>query len=112
MNKISHMPKFNERASCVDYPAEWWFPQELAGNRTTWSRTGDAQKAREICQSCPAFWECRTYSLRYSGLFGIWADTDWYQRKELQDKLGITPVTMMDTWKSGFTTGEVEHYEE
>ena len=95
----NHMPEFTERASCQDYPADWWFPEETRGNRT-WSRKGDALKAREICQSCPAFWECRNYSIRYSGLYGIWANTDWHERRELQDSLGITPVAMLDTWNS------------
>ena len=40
-------------ASCVQYDPEWWFPIEIGGS-TTWSRTPEAMKAREICASCPA----------------------------------------------------------
>jgi hypothetical protein len=97
----NHMPHFSEKASCEDYPAEWWFPEEVAGNNRQWSRTPEAMKARSICKECPALWECRSYALSYSGLAGIWAGQDWQERRELQMKLGITPIHMTDTYDSG-----------
>jgi len=77
-------------ASCVQYDPEWWFPIEIGGS-STWSRTPEAMKAREICATCPAFDECRDYSLRFDSIHGIWAGLDRHERHALQKKLGITP---------------------
>lgn len=96
----NHMPLLTERASCQDYPAEWWFPQEVAGTSKQWSRTPDAMKARDICKSCPAQRECLNYALSYSGLAGIWGGTDYQERREIQKKLGVTPIHIMDTYDS------------
>lgn len=96
------MPVFTQKASCVDYPADWWFPQEVAGTSKQWSRTPEAMKARSICQECPAMMECRNYALAYSGLAGIWGGLDYQERRDLQQNLGIVPIFMMDTYDSSF----------
>ena len=96
----NHFPNFSNYASCADYPADWWFPQEGKGNDHRWSRTPDAMKARTICGTWPAFDECRAYALAYSGLAGIWAGQDWQERRDLQKRLGITPIFMTDTYDS------------
>lgn len=96
----NHFPHLEARGSCADHPAEWWFPEEVSGRSTTWSRTPDAMKAREICSNCPALMECRNYALAYSGLAGIWGGLDYQERRDLQNKLGITPIFMTDTYDS------------
>lgn len=96
----NHFPSFEERASCQDYPAEWWFPEEVGGKSKAWSRTPNAMKARDICKECPALMECRNYALAYSGLSGIWGGLDHQERQALQTKLGITPIFMLDTYDS------------
>lgn len=96
----SHFPILTERAACMDYPAEWWFPEEVSGRSRAWSHTPDATNARTICANCPAQQECRNYALAYSGLAGIWGGLDYQERRELQDRLGITPIFMTDTYKS------------
>lgn len=96
----NHFPNFEERASCQDYPSEWWFPVEVSGTSKAWSRTPDAMKARGICKDCPALMECRNYALAYSGLAGIWGGLDHQERRTLQEKLGITPIFMLDTYDS------------
>lgn len=108
----NHMPRFTNKASCEDHDPELWFPQEKSGNRN-WTRTPDAMKARSICKECPALIECRMYSLQYSGLYGIWAALDWYERDEIQKKLNIVPIAMMDTYDSRVPihTMEVENWE-
>jgi WhiB family transcriptional regulator, redox-sensing transcriptional regulator len=94
-----YLPVFENKASCADHDPELWFPQEVRGSRV-WTRTPDAMKAREICSECPALMECRNYSLQFSGLYGIWAGKDWYERNDIQKKLGIVPTPMMDTFDS------------
>jgi hypothetical protein len=42
--------------------------------------------------------ECRNYALAYSGLSGIWGGLDHIEREKLQEKLGITPIFMMNTY--------------
>jgi WhiB family redox-sensing transcriptional regulator len=77
-------------ASCAQHDPEWWFPVEMGG-RSAWSRTPEAMMAREICATCPAFDECKDYSLRFDSIHGIWAGLDRHERYALQKKLGITP---------------------
>jgi hypothetical protein len=96
----NHFPQLSERASCQDYNPEWWFPDEPRGNNKSWSRTPDAMKARAICGDCPALMECRNYALAYSGLSGIWGGLDHVERQQLQEKLGITPIFMANTYDS------------
>jgi WhiB family redox-sensing transcriptional regulator len=95
---FNHFPNFEAKASCADYDPEWWFPTEVGGKSKAWSRTPEAMKAREICAECPALMECRNYALAYSGLAGIWGGLDHQERTKLQDKLGITPIFMLDTY--------------
>jgi len=101
----NHMPVLTERASCQDYPADWWFPQEVAGTSKKWSRTPEAMKARKICEGCLAQRECLNYALAYSGLAGIWGGLDYQERRVIQEKLGITPIFMLDTYDSRFYKG-------
>ena len=101
----NHMPVFKEKALCAEYPAEWWFPQEVAGTSTKWSRTPEAMKARKICEGCPALLECRNYALAYSGLAGIWGGMDYQERRVIQNTLGITPIFMMDTYDTRVPKG-------
>lgn len=101
------MPRFVNKASCEDHDPELWFPQEQGGHRA-WTRTPDAMKARSICKECPALIECRMYSLQYSGLYGIWAGLDWYERDTIQKKLNIVPVAMTDTFETRVPSRNVE----
>lgn len=96
----NHFPNLTEKAACADYDPEWWFPEEVAGRSKVWSRTPNAMKARSICADCPALMECRNYALAYSGLAGIWGGLDYQERRDLQEKLGITPIFMTDSYDS------------
>ena len=93
-----HYPRFKNHSSCSSHNPDLWFPQEKSGTRN-WTRTPDAIRARTICASCPARQECLDYSLKYTGLYGIWAGLDWYERREIQDKQGIET----EEWVSTFT---------
>ena len=93
------LPVFENVASCASHDPELWFPQEVQRSNK-WSRTPDAMKARAICATCPAFQECLDYALQFSGLYGIWAGQDWYERRDLQERLGILPTPMTDTYDS------------
>ena len=96
----NHMPDFKEKALCSEHDPDLWFPEERSGNNKLWSRTPEAMKARKICSECPAMMECRNYALAYSGLSGIWGGLDIIERDNLQKKLGITPLFILDTYKS------------
>jgi len=85
-------------ASCTQHDPEWWFPVETGGTRA-WSRTPEAMMARKICATCPAFDECRDYSLRFDHIHGIWAGLDKHERRELQEKLGIEPESFSDSYR-------------
>lgn len=96
----NHMPDFKEKALCSDHDPDLWFPDEPIGNDKSWSRTPNAMKARKICNECPALMECRNYALAYSGLSGIWGGLDHKERTDLQAKLGIIPLFILDTYNS------------
>ena len=85
-------------ASCAQHDPEWWFPTEVGGSKA-WSRTPEATMARKICATCPAFNECRDYSLRFDQIHGIWAGLDRHERYALQKKLGIKPESFLDTYR-------------
>ena len=76
-------------ASCTWHDPEWWFPVEIGGS----------MMARKICDTCPAFNECRDYSLRFDTIHGIWAGLDRHERYELQKKLGITPESFSESYR-------------
>ena len=98
------MPRFENHASCSDHDPDLWFPQEKAGTKS-WSRTPEAMRAREICSTCPALQECLDYSLQYSGLYGIWAGLDWYERADIQKWSESIPVLMTSTIPHYFREG-------
>jgi WhiB family redox-sensing transcriptional regulator len=85
-------------ASCAQYDPEWWFPIEIGGTKE-WSRTPEAMMARKICATCPAFDECREYSLRFDYIHGIWAGLDRHERHDLQEKLGIVPESFSESYR-------------
>lgn len=93
----NHYPVFVNEPECANYDPDLWFPQEQAGKWHNWSHTPDAMKARAICASCPALKECFDYSIQYSGLYGIWAGLDWYERDALQKKDNLKPFSMLST---------------
>jgi WhiB family redox-sensing transcriptional regulator len=93
-------PMLNNRASCQDYDPELWFPQETSGTRA-WTRTPATQMARSICSTCPAKQECHDYAIQYSGLFGIWAGQDWYERDAEQKQLNLLPISFIYSYDTG-----------
>lgn len=94
MSLSNHNPNFSTYGDCSNeqYDPDWWFPQEKAGNRN-WTRTYEANAARNVCKTCPLLQECRDYSLQYSNLYGIWGGLDKYERHDIQKELNmvVTP---------------------
>ena len=110
MSAAYDLPSFTNKASCQDYPPDWWFPEEVNTSRVNGavlSHTPEAMKARDICSTCLAFDECRNYSIVYDGLYGIWAGQDWSERQELQKKLRIRTVPLLSTYRNLRRTGDV-----
>lgn len=90
-----NLPVFSNEALCKYYDPEWWFPDHERIN--TRKRTKEEMLARTICTECTARTECLDYSLQYSGLFGIWAGLNEYERSSVQKQRGIVPTAMGDT---------------
>jgi len=89
-----HVAFFDEQALCASCDPDLWFP-EPKGNAHY--RTEESMQARAICGACPAKPECLEYSLRYSGLYGIWAGLDPTERARLQDARGIRTIPLHST---------------
>lgn len=93
------IPKFAQEALCVGDPSpDDWFPdfdevrsQGQRTIRTTFSRTPSAMRARSVCMRCPAYDECSEYSLQYTGMYGIWANRDQFEREREQQLRGANP---------------------
>lgn len=100
-----HFPLFDNHALCSEVDPEVWFP-ENGGNAKY--KTLEAEQARQLCRACPALVQCREYALKYTGLFGIWGALDPSQRRDIQKKLNITPIHVLNTTPAmheGFTDG-------
>jgi hypothetical protein len=57
-------------AACKGKPTEWWYP---AKGGSPW-----AQKARDICASCPVSAECSTFARYNAERYGIWGGEGAY----------------------------------
>lgn len=99
MRKDKYIPEFSTTGDCTNYDPEWWFPEEKAG-RTSWSRTYEANTARNICKDCPIRKECLEYAVQFNGITGIWGGTDRHERSAMQKALGIVPISWETTYPS------------
>lgn len=112
-----HVALFDEQALCSTTDPELWFPEPRYRNDTKHYRSEESMQARAICNACPANPECLEYSLRYSGLHGIWAGLDPMQRHKLQEARGISVIPLHTTipmayqgWVEG-TKPKEDYYE-
>ena len=92
MIKSNYPAAFSATGDCTNYDPEWWFPDEVPGH-VKWSRTYEANTARNICKDCPILKECLAYSLQFHGLSGIWGGTDRHERNAMQKQLNIVPIS-------------------
>jgi WhiB family redox-sensing transcriptional regulator len=99
MIKSNYIAEFSATGDCTNYDPEWWFPDEVPGH-VKWSRTYEANTARNICKDCPIKKECLAYSLQFHGLVGIWGGTDRHERGAMQKALRIIPVSWETTYPS------------
>lgn len=101
-----HFPLFNNPALCAEVDPEIWFPEEGGNSKY---KTPAAMYAKQLCEACPAMQECRDYALKYTGLFGIWGGLDPSERRDIQKRLNITPIHVLNTvpgMTEGFTEGK------
>jgi WhiB family transcriptional regulator, redox-sensing transcriptional regulator len=92
-----HIAFFEEKSLCAEVDPDMWFPERRYTNDTNHYRTEESMQARAICGSCPANPECLEYSLKYSGLHGIWAGLDPTQRAKIQEAKGIRAIPLWRT---------------
>lgn len=94
------MPRFKSKALCVESETpDDFFPDRSSITRVNshveiqrHSYTESAMRARNLCLNCEAYDECYEYSMRYRDLDGIWANQDYYERREAQRVLGLTDL--------------------
>lgn len=99
----NHFPVFVNDATCVEYGyPDFWFPEDGA---TMKYKTKEAMQAKAICHTCSAFQECRDYSLKYSGLGGIWGGLDPVQRADMQKQLNIKTIALWETYPKNISYG-------
>ena len=116
MSSYHHIPMFKAHALCEDVEnPDMWFPEPNPNGATNHYRVGVAAEAREICSRCPAIKECLEYSLKYTGLHGIWAGLDPSERSKLQDARRMPTIELRETLPKiyeGFAGDSVTENEE
>lgn len=66
--RIDHL--WTDRARCLDYDPEMWFP---VGNGPTSPDAKRAADAAAICVTCPVRVQCARHALNQGRVYGIWA---------------------------------------
>lgn len=56
---------WRERAACMDYDPEWWFPDK--------SETAQRDMAKAICGECPVRRDCQIFVDEIKPGYGVWA---------------------------------------
>lgn len=107
MTSSTHIPQFSQPALCAESDPEMWFYEEKAGCGLV--RTPEIEMAKRVCQSCPALQECLEYSLKYSGLYGIWGGLDHAERRNYQREHGIQTVNWTDTIPSTMYRSDITY---
>ena len=69
-------PDWMERASCLPYPIELFFPEP-----------GDSQQvikaAKKVCAGCPVNAQCLEYAMGFDNLPGIWGGKTQRERRKI-----------------------------
>lgn len=103
----NHIPHFSQPALCAESDPEMWFYEEKAGCGVV--NTPEIQMAKRVCRSCPALAECLEYSLRYSGLYGIWGGLDHAERRNYQREHNLQTISYLDTMPSTIYRSDTTH---
>ena len=103
----NHIPQFSQPALCAESDPEMWFYEEKSGHGLV--RTPEVEMAKRVCKSCPALTECLEYSLKYSGLFGIWGGMDHMERRDYQREHGIETINWTDTFISTMYRSDITY---
>lgn len=103
----NHIPQFSQPALCAESDPEMWFYEEKAGCGLV--ITPEVEMAKRVCKSCPALTECLEYSLRYSGLYGIWGGLDHKERRDYQREHGIETINYTDTMPSTMYRSDITY---
>ncbi len=64
------------RAACKGKPQRWWFPNSKL-------EALNANRAKEICSTCPVQEECLQFALNTNQQYGIWGGCD---RRDLDNQ--------------------------
>ena len=67
--------EWHTQALCRDYPSSWWFP-EVGGVQ--------AREAKAVCAVCPVATECLEWALANTQEYGIFAQTNFKERKRIK----------------------------
>ena len=72
------VPKLN--GPCKGMPVEWWFPEYPP----TSEQSFNAQRAVEICKTCPDIDTCGEFAIENPKIVGIWGGMSWKQRQRIR----------------------------
>lgn len=75
-DQVSYTPSWRNEAACLNVNPDWFFPTSMA--------SGDAWKARKVCQACPVARECLQDAMDQNETSGIRAGLSPLQRSNLR----------------------------
>lgn len=75
-------PDWHQGAACVGAKDVVFFGGSEDNDKPPFSNT-DVKTARELCASCPVFFDCLEHALTRREEYGVWAGTTQKERKQL-----------------------------
>jgi WhiB family redox-sensing transcriptional regulator len=70
---------WRDGATCRHHDPELFFPEGTAGPAKR-----EADRAKQVCQSCPVRRPCLDFALRHGLAFGIWGGTTGEERRAMR----------------------------
>jgi len=97
---MQHTFETNKVTQCsVEGNPDWWHDYS-PDNGVLMELSPESKMAISICNRCDALEECRDFSMRYSGLHGVWGGLATSTRTRLQNVNGLRTIPFHETWRA------------
>lgn len=70
------IPEWQDRAACLDYDPDLWFPE--------WPKSNEYREARRICNGCPVRKECLELGLELAPKYGMFGGLTPGERESIR----------------------------
>ena len=73
---------WRDGAACRHHDPDLFFPEGTAGPALR-----QADRAKQVCESCPVRRPCLDFAQRHRLTFGVWGGTTWEERYDRRHKV-------------------------